>query len=233
MDFYVYVLLDPMRPGLFQYGDMTFSFEPFYVGKGCGLRARAHYSEKNRKGHKLNRVQIIKAAGLRPIPLKMFTGLAEDAALFIEQQITKTIGRRNDGTGPLTNYTIGGGGLTGWKHSEETKAKLRKPKSPEGRANIAAALKRRPPPTEEQRQKIRAALKGRPLSEETKQKMKGRVPWNKGKSPSAETRAKIADALRGQSSWNKGVPMRPETYARCSATMFKPGLVPHNKSHQT
>lgn len=45
--------------------------------------------------------------------------------------------------------------------------------------------------TEETKAKIRAKLKGRPLSAATRQKMKGRRPWNKG--------------LRGvQKSWRKG-----------------------------
>lgn len=232
-DFFVYVLLDPRRAGPCEYGEFLFCYEPFYVGKGCGKRDHAHYSETNRKGHKLNRVRQIKEAGLRPVPVRLFTGLTEDAALYIEQQVLKTIGRRVDGMGPLTNKTIGGGGLTGWKHSEETKAKLRKPKSPEGRANIAAAIKRRPPPTEEQRQKIRTTLKGRPLSEETKQKMKGRVPWNKGKPMAPGTKAKLKLFPKGNVPANKGIPMSPEKYAKCAATMFKPGQVPHNKGRQT
>lgn len=42
------------------------------------------------------------------------------------------------------------------------------------------------------REKIKQSLVGKPLSEETKQKMKGRVPWNKGK-------------VGVQVPWNKGI----------------------------
>ena len=32
--FYVYVYLDPRKPGSFKFGEYEFDYEPFYVGKG-------------------------------------------------------------------------------------------------------------------------------------------------------------------------------------------------------
>ena len=52
--------------------------------------------------------------------------------------------------------------------------------------------------SEDAKQNLRNKLKGRPLSEETKQKLKGRTPWNKGLKMSDETRQKLSDAMKGR-----------------------------------
>jgi hypothetical protein len=54
-------------------------------------------------------------------------------------------------------------------------------------------------PTEETRKKMSEAAKRKPpISEETKQKLRGRVPHNKGKSPSEETKQKLREARARQ-----------------------------------
>jgi hypothetical protein len=34
--YYVYAFLDKSKPGNFNYGDLKFDYEPFYIGKGTG-----------------------------------------------------------------------------------------------------------------------------------------------------------------------------------------------------
>ena len=54
--------------------------------------------------------------------------------------------------------------------------------------------------------------KGVPFSEEHKQKLKGRVPWNKGKKNcfSADTLKKMSASLKGRAAWNKGKKLTEE-----------------------
>lgn len=90
--------------------------------------------------------------------------LSEKTSFEYERAFISAIGRRANG-GPLVNATDGGEGPTGHRHSDETRAKLRKAWktrviSPESIAKTANALRgrNRPPAVIE---KIRAALKGR------------------------------------------------------------------------
>ena len=61
--FYVYAYLDPRKPGVFQYKDFRFDYEPFYIGKGC---QRISKGQKGRipwnKG--LNKEQMLQKRGL-------------------------------------------------------------------------------------------------------------------------------------------------------------------------
>ncbi|KKK93059.1 hypothetical protein LCGC14_2696650 [marine sediment metagenome] len=71
--------------------------------------------------------------------------------------------------------------------------------------------------SEESRRKLSDSQTGKSLPEETKQKMRGRIPWNKGKTGvqtpwnkgktgvySEATKRKLSEANKGQIPWNTG-----------------------------
>jgi hypothetical protein len=114
-DFYVYVLLDPRKPGNYDYGRLKFDYEPFYVGKGKGRRDRSHFRMGNVRAdtnrmftkHKVNTILAILGAGLEPLVQRVRTEATEDVAYRLEIRAIAMIGRRP--AGPLTNGTNGGG----------------------------------------------------------------------------------------------------------------------------
>jgi hypothetical protein len=121
--FYCYILLDPTKPGTHTYENLTFDFEPFYVGKGKGSRIDSHDKVKDTKTHKRAKIQKIKKSGLEVIKIKLFENLSESAAFDLEKSIISLIGRKDKNEGPLLNLTNGGEGSSGTLHSIETKEK--------------------------------------------------------------------------------------------------------------
>jgi hypothetical protein len=190
---YVYTLTDP-RNGM-----------PFYVGKGHGKRCEFHLDEakyyNNRKSKKLNKIRKLLSLGMKPIITKVEENVTDAQAIDLECLI---IAEMRDIGIPLTNMTDGGDGAKGYKHTEENKRlaserqknrvmteehkqKMRKPKSEEGRANIAKArLTTTYRPSKETKRKTSEALLGRPSP-------------MKGRKQSEEAKAKM-------SAWRKGIP---------------------------
>lgn len=125
MKYYVYVLLNPLKSGIFKYGEYVFDYEPFYVGKGMGKRKTNTLSEKKNK-FKWNIIQKIKSNNLKPIRIILVDKLCEDKSFEIEKKLIKLIGRRDLNKGTLTNFTDGGEGTSGIIQSEETKLKRKK-----------------------------------------------------------------------------------------------------------
>lgn len=115
MKYYVYVFLDPRRPGNYQYGEHRFDYEPFYVGKGKGDRIKNHVSayrlrvDKNRI--KTSKLKKIIAAGFNPLNYvsKIKQNLLEGDALEFERSLIALIGRLDKKKGPLANLRDGGG----------------------------------------------------------------------------------------------------------------------------
>lgn len=163
----------------------------FYVGKGRGRRA---WSSSGRNNWWKN-VAAKHGFGVKIAKAEM----PEPCALSFERCLIAAIGRDN-----LTNLVDGGGGITGWKHSDEAKAKIGRhwkgreftPKMREAlaeynknriisdahRANISAAKKGKKtgPKSAETRAKISAAHMGMKHSEETRRKMSASSPRLRG-----------------------------------------------------
>lgn len=208
--FYVYVYLDPRKPGKYVYGEYSFDYEPFYVGKGKGKRIYAHLKEsvinKNTNKYKINKIKkILKETSKNPIILKIRENLSENDAFVLETYFIEIIGRIDLKKGPLTNLTNGGDGPsnqivsdetkeklriinTGKKLSNETKNKMSKARSNGNIWNFGKKGKESP-------------IYGIKRSEETKTKMrnvkiKEKNP-NYGKKASKSTKEKMSKAHRG------------------------------------
>jgi hypothetical protein len=106
-DYYVYIYLDPRKPGTFIYEDLIYLFEPFYVGSGRGYRKYSHLYEtdmKHKNKPKYNKIKKIKKLGLKLILIEIVSNLTKEKSLIIETNIITKIGRNNIKTGPLLNY---------------------------------------------------------------------------------------------------------------------------------
>ena len=123
--FYVYVYLDPRKPGKFIYDDLFFDFEPFYIGKGTRYRCYTGIRDKG-PSLKITKIKSILKSGNFPIVIKIYEDLTNSESLEKEIETIKKIGRSNIEKGPLCNMTDGGTGGTGLKHSEEWKKILSK-----------------------------------------------------------------------------------------------------------
>ena len=178
--FYIYAYLDPRKKGKFKYNGLEFDYQPFYIGKGNGKRCyraiEPNKLKKQRKNIKREYVNKLYSLGLKPIIIKLFENLTESDAFEKEIELIESIGRINLKTGPLTNMTEGGDGISGNIISEET------------------------------RKKISEAHKGKKLTKEHKlllsQKLKGITPWNKGKKLSKEHKEKLS-LCRGGKEYSK------------------------------
>ena len=112
------------------------SGEVFYVGKGCKDRA---WSRRHRSALW---TRIVKKHGLRVEIIA--DKLTEAEALRLEIEAIASFGRRN-----LCNFTDGGDGVSGYRHTDETRKRM-------------ADLRRGKQHSEETRKKISEAHAGRP-----------------------------------------------------------------------
>lgn len=118
--YYIYTYLDPRKPGDYNYGDLHFDYEPFYIGKGKGNRYKAKHSCNSFLNGKINHIgkdNIIVMVEMMP---------SEAAAHFHEMIRIAIIGRIDLGLGPLVNMTDGGEGSSGARPDYITREKMSK-----------------------------------------------------------------------------------------------------------
>lgn len=145
--YYVYVYLNTLRPGNFNYENFLFDYEPFYVGKGKDDRMYHHLNKvKNTCKYKSNsKFSIIEECiknNTDPIIIKLFDNLTEDDSLIKENEIIKKIGRLDLNTGPLTNKNDGGlKPQDNYHHDDNAKMKISiggKKRDPEKRYDLVS-----------------------------------------------------------------------------------------------
>jgi hypothetical protein len=111
--FYVYVYLDPRKPGKVSYGSFLFDYRPMYVGKGQNNRDIAHIkfikklSKQSKNAHFYNSLHKILKLGLRQKVIRLYENLTEKQAFEKEDEVIVSIGRLCDNSGPLLNKSVG------------------------------------------------------------------------------------------------------------------------------
>lgn len=107
---YVYIYLDPRKPGYWQYKEWIFEFEPFYVGRGKNDRMLDHLKPASRKMKNNKNIIIdeIFEANLFPLCVKLYDYLSFPISENIEIDIILHFGRTDLETGILANMTNGG-----------------------------------------------------------------------------------------------------------------------------
>lgn len=192
--FYVYVYLDPRKPGHYVYGEYEFDYEPFYIGKGHNRRSYHHLCESHQKqnGNKsfINKIKKIqRETGNDPIIIKYRENMLEDVSFDLEVDMAEAIGRRDKGLGPLCNLTDCGKGASGMVVSEENRQKL----ILNNKMGITGMKGKKH--NERTLQMIRETSTGRLHKEETKQLISDKA---KGHIVSNETRDKLRQYREGR-----------------------------------
>lgn len=117
---------------------------PFYIGKGCGNRHLQHWADivaGKKIGNRFfyGALKRLHSAGQKPEIRILSDGLSEEGAYDLETSLIAKFGRRVDGSGCLCNIDPGFRnriGFKGHRHTEETKAKLRRKRSETERARL-------------------------------------------------------------------------------------------------
>jgi len=204
--FYVYAYLDPRKPGKYIYGEYSFYYEPFYIGKGFGNRKNVHLNENKNNTtnrYKFNKIQkIIREINENPIIILIEFNLTEKQSFILETKYIQTIGRLDFKVGPLTNLTNGGDGPSGQIHSEETRNKISKSKIGEKNPMFGKT------PSDKTKQKMSDNSYMKKLSNEERKewgkKYSGENNSNYGNHLSDDVKKKISIANSGKNSANYG-----------------------------
>jgi hypothetical protein len=172
--------------------------EIFYVGKGSNDRC---FTKIGRNQHWHN---IVNFAGFTV--RMIFENITEELALELEKELIKEL--REQGI-PLVNYTDGGDGVSGYKHTNEARAKMSEKKtgvklepfSEEHKQKMSKAAMGDNNPmygkeiTDEHRARLIVSAKAKVFSPEHRANLSKALI---GRKFSAETRKKIGEAFKGK-----------------------------------
>jgi hypothetical protein len=159
---------------------------PYYIGKGTGNRAHLQLNHKVYTPEK-ERVLYLKQ------------NLTEEEANRHEVYMINVLGRKDNGTGILLNLTSGGEGISGYRHTEESKNKMRRSKSKEHARKVSEAIKAKWDNGDYDRETYRKRELGKKIPKETRKKIAESMTkaWDKrDRKVSEETRKKIAEGVR-------------------------------------
>jgi hypothetical protein len=199
--FYVYVYLDPRKPGNYCYGEHKFDYEPFYVGMGHKDRKFAHLKEaekSNKNSKRLNKIRKLKKQGLTPIILEAKSNLTKSNALELETFIIQKIGREINKSGPLLNFYDKVNSIDGLiiRESNKRMKLLGVKRTLEQKRRMSEASKGK-----KKSLKHIQSLTGKKRSEESRQKMsvaqKRRTDKRSGYKQSEEARKNMSNAQTG------------------------------------
>jgi len=126
--YYCYTYLDPRKPGKYSYKNISFLFEPLYIGKGKNKRYLEHlkYLEKHTNYDFKHVLKEILNEGFTKQDIENHILIiycnSEQEAFDLEIRLIKEIGRSKFG-GSLVNWTDGGEGVSGYIPSKEKNRK--------------------------------------------------------------------------------------------------------------
>lgn len=135
---YVYVLLNPLKKGVYKYNEYSFEYEPFYVGisniDSYYIREDMHTNfVKNQATYSKNKIKnsIIRRIlkdNMEPISIRIIEGVSREIVCKEEIRLIELIGTKIEKSGPLSNISKGGDGgdtFTNNPRKEEIREKHR------------------------------------------------------------------------------------------------------------
>jgi group I intron endonuclease len=193
-NYYVYVYQDVTKPCKIHIEELgiCFLYEPFYIGKGKGERYKSHLLQYklNIKSHLSSKIKRLKSIGFEPHIEKIFQELTESQSFDFEKKLILKLGKRKDKTGPLVNITDGGEGVSGLKHSEESRKIMSYKTSGERHPWFGKKMPQETRNKISERMKVNNPMHRKDISEAVRLKNLGREPWNKGQKTPEEVREK-------------------------------------------
>jgi hypothetical protein len=154
---YVYVLLNPLKKGVYKYNEYSFEYEPFYVGisntDSYYIREDMHTNfVKNHATYSKNKIKnsIIRRIlknNMEPISIRIIECVSREIVCKEEIRLIELIGTKIEKSGPLSNISKGGDGgdtFTNNPRKEEIREKHRQNAIGENNNMYGLPLEKRP-----------------------------------------------------------------------------------------